>query len=183
LFLRVTLEADEVRSASRCARLRDVEAAMRIVAINAAHAFLRDAMVKRSRELLAHIAVALVAQCGDYVNQQVLGSLRLVSRVTVEASDPIQPMLALAKIVALFLLLVADQTAVVGDARRLAFGIENLLRITACLNVLLSRPVTGLAPFLRGFISGTGLRHQMSCRGVLLVDILMTLFAGFRSRV
>ena len=62
LFLSVTFEGDEIRSASRRSRLRDVEAAMWIVTINAAHAFLRDAMVKRSLELLAHLAVALVTQ-------------------------------------------------------------------------------------------------------------------------
>lgn len=72
LFLRVALEADRICPAGRVARLSEIKAAMGIVTIGAAHASFRDAMMKRSLELLRHIAVTLVTQRRNLRHQQKL---------------------------------------------------------------------------------------------------------------
>lgn len=103
--------------------------------------------------------------------------------MTVDAGDPVQAMLALVEIVTLFLLLVAFQAGGVGEARRLAFGIEDLRRIAAGIHVLFPRPVAGLTAFLGLFVLASGLRHVMDRGGILLVDVFVASFAGFGSHV
>lgn len=67
--------------------------------------------------------------------------------MAINARDLIQPVLTLTEVVALFLLLMAIQASLIGDAGRFAFRVEYLRGVAAAIDVFLSRPVTGFAAF------------------------------------
>jgi len=155
LFIRMTPHADSAQTPDRLHCLGDIERSMLLMAITTGHPPFRYLVVKRSGKLGANFPMAVIAESGRLVAEDVIVGHFLVRIMAIITGDHIHIVLILVKPTFADALFLVALSAHGDNFPRSGFARIEDVALTPGLHVLTARAVTHLASLIRRNVLGT----------------------------